>query len=214
MEKERHVIEEKGYIPQRILDRAKLKKKAREKTTSVKETPREVVAIQVICGEITDEIGLEAEDYFFAGWQLEYGISSFKDIELAIKAYEIAVAKGYLKAITALGDLFKKDGNLEKAYQWYLEGSLLESPLEHSLYGLALMYHEGEYVSREYDKALRYFKMAYFEGCQKALYYLGLYYENGYGTTRDYDKAQKYYKLGAKVCEENCKSALLRLEKL
>ena len=213
MEKERHVIEEKGYIPKRVLDKVKLKRQIREKILAVEESPRESIAIQVISGEIPDEAGLEAEEYFFAGWQLEYGISSFKDTELAIKAYEIAVSKGYIKAITALGDLFKKNGNLEEAYRWYLEGSLLEKPIEHSLYGLALMYHEGEYVTQDYAKALKYFKMSYFEGCQKTLFYLGQYYENGFGTEHDYKKANDYYRLGANVYDEDCKRALIRMEK-
>ena len=176
----------------------------------MKNAPREVIAIQVVSGEIPDEIGLEAEDYFFAGWQLEYGISSFKNIELAIKAYEIAVSKGYLKAITALGDLYKKNGNLEEAYRWYLEGALLEEPIEHSLYGLALIYHDGDYVSRNYAKAYQYFKMSYLGGCQKALYFLGKYHEEGCGTIKNYKMAEKYYRLGAEVYEESCKSALIK----
>ena len=50
-------------------------------------------------------------------------------------------------------------GEIEKAYQLYLEAALAEDDGE-AMYALAQMYFEGDYVHESYDKAGRYFGMA------------------------------------------------------
>ena len=62
-----------------------------------------------------------------------------------------------------LCELAKKQenrGNIRKAYQLYLEAAMAEDDGE-AMYALAQMYFEGDYVSESYDKAGRYFGMAY-----------------------------------------------------
>ena len=51
-------------------------------------------------------------------------------------------------------------GEIEKAYQYYLEAVLSEDDGE-AMYALARMYFAGDYVDESYDKAGRYFGMAY-----------------------------------------------------
>ena len=51
-------------------------------------------------------------------------------------------------------------GDIEKAYQLYLEAAIAEDDGE-AMYALAQMYFEGDYVHQDYDKAGRYFGMAY-----------------------------------------------------
>ena len=62
-----------------------------------------------------------------------------------------------------LCELAKKQenrGDIEKAYQLYLEAAIAEDDGE-AMYALAQMYFEGDYVHQDYDKAGRYFGMAY-----------------------------------------------------
>ena len=51
-------------------------------------------------------------------------------------------------------------GEIEQAYQLYLEAALAEDDGE-AMNALAKMYFEGDYVHEDYDKAGRYFGMAY-----------------------------------------------------
>lgn len=55
---------------------------------------------------------------------------------------------------------YENRGNIEKAYQCYLEAALAEEDGE-AMYALAHMYFEGDYVNESYDKAGKYFGMAY-----------------------------------------------------
>ena len=62
-----------------------------------------------------------------------------------------------------LCELAKKQenrGDIEKAYQLYLEAAIAEDDGE-AMYALAQMYFEGDYVHQDYEKAGRYFGMAY-----------------------------------------------------
>ncbi len=55
---------------------------------------------------------------------------------------------------------YENRGNIGKAYQLYLEAALAEDDGE-TMYALANMYFDGEYVHESYDKAGKYFGMAY-----------------------------------------------------
>ena len=62
-----------------------------------------------------------------------------------------------------LCELAKKQencGDIEKAYQLYLEAAIAEDDGE-AMNALAQMYFDGDYVHEDYDKAGRYFGMAY-----------------------------------------------------
>lgn len=180
----------------------------------MKQLSKEKQLAAIIENDKPDVVGIPADEYFFAGWQYEFGIKARKDFCLAIKAYEIALSKGYVKATKALGDIYKKCEELEAAYRWYLEGCLQEEPDANSALGLALMYHEGNYVPQNYSKALRYFELAYDQGSSKAAYYLGMYYENGLSVGKDVSRAFKYYATGAESFEDNCREAVKRFRRV
>lgn len=55
---------------------------------------------------------------------------------------------------------YEDRGEIEKAYQCYLEAALAEDDGE-AMNALAQMYFEGDYVNESYDKAGKYFGMAY-----------------------------------------------------
>lgn len=178
----------------------------------MKETPREVQIWRIIEEDMPDNGEISAEDYFFAGWQYEYGINARKSYEHAVKAYEIALSKGYAKAFLALGDLSRKRENLAEAYRWYLEGCLQDTPDPGCAFGLAVMYQNGEFVSQDHAKAFDFFNIAYQGGCTKAAYYLGTYYEKGITMEPDKEKALEIYMFGAGKYEEECRDAVKRLK--
>ena len=132
---------------------------------------------------------------------------------MAVKAYELALSKGYTKAAKALGDIYKKNGDLEEAYRWYLEGFLQEEPDSNSAFGLAMMYHKGEYVTQNHSKAWNYFEIAYETGSCKAAYYLGMYSENGIVVAKDQHRALEYYTRGADRFDEECRDAVKRIRR-
>ncbi|RKM56825.1 sel1 repeat family protein [Butyrivibrio sp. CB08] len=177
----------------------------------MKDNPREVQIWQTIRGERPDDINDTGEELYYAGWQYEYGMNGCKDYGLALKAYEMSVSKGYLKAMTALGNIYLKTEDYDQAYKWYLEAAIASEDKE-AVFNIALMYHDGDYLKQDRDKALRMFEHAYEMGCERASYYLGMYYENGIGVSIDQRKALEYYMVGADKYEEDCRDAVKRLK--
>ena len=91
-------------------------------------------------------------------------------------------------------------GDIEKAYQCYLEAALAEEDGE-AMYALAQMYFEGDYVDASYEKAGRYFGLAF---DQKAdiepwtLIIAGSYWEKrSEEDERNLLFAEKYYQAAA-----------------
>ncbi|MCR5391031.1 MAG: hypothetical protein K6E77_09800 [Lachnospiraceae bacterium] len=96
-----------------------------------------------------------------------------------------------------LCELAKKQenrGNIRKAYQLYLEAAMAEDDGE-AMYALAQMYFEGDYVSESYDKAGRYFGMAYDQKANIEPWTLIL--AGGYWQSKDPFIAIKYYQVAA-----------------
>ena len=70
-------------------------------------------------------------------------------------------------------------GEIEEAYQHYLEAALAEDDGE-AMYALAQMYLVGGYVHENYDKAGRYYGLAYDHKAKvdpMTLIYAGCYWE-------------------------------------
>lgn len=177
------------------------------------ETPRQVLVWEILEGKIPDEIGITAEEYYNAGWEYECGLYGFQDIDLAIKAYELAASKGYTRAFADLGRLYKrKKQDLETAYKWYLEASLCDENGE-ALFEIALMYHEGDYLRQNQERALQLFRLSYEKGCEKSIYYLGLYYEQGIAVETDPEKALVFYQEGSDKYQPECRKAVMRLKR-
>ena len=95
---------------------------------------------------------------------------------------------------------YEDRGEIEKAYQCYLEAALAEDDGE-AMNALAQMYFEGDYVHESYDKAGKYFGMAY---DRKAyiqpwtLIIVGSYWEQrSEGNEQNLLYAMKYYQAAA-----------------
>ena len=91
-------------------------------------------------------------------------------------------------------------GDIEKAYQCYLEAAIAEDDGE-AMYALAQMYFEGDYVSESYDKAGKYFGMAFDRKADIqpwTLIIAGSYWEQrSEGNEQNLMYAMKYYQAAA-----------------
>lgn len=69
------------------------------------------------------------------------------------------------------------------------------------------MYQNGQGCEKNYETAVKYYRMAAEQGYSRALSNLGFMYNNGYGVAKDYTAAVKYYQLAAdlgyEVAENN-----------
>lgn len=179
---------------------------------TTKETPRQVLVWEILEDKIPDEIGVTAEEYYNAGWEYEYGIYGLQDIDIAIKAYELAASKGYVRAFADLGRIYKqRKQDLETAYKWYLEASLCDENGE-ALFEIALMYHKGDYLRQNQERALQLFRLSYEKGFEKSIYYMGLYYEHGIAVEADPEKALAFYQEGGEKYQPECREAVMRLK--
>ena len=96
-----------------------------------------------------------------------------------------------------LCELAKKQenrGNIRKAYQLYLEAAMAEDDGE-AMYALAQMYFEGDFVSESYEKAGRYFGLAYDQKANIEPWTLII--AGGYWHSKDPLIAIKYYQVAA-----------------
>ncbi len=166
----------------------------------------------IVENDLPDSIGITPEEYYNTGWEYETGFFIFEiNDSLAVRCYERAASKGMSKAMTALAKLYTQNEDLEKAYYWCLEATLGGDDAE-AFYILGNMYHKGEFLEQDYQKALRYYSISLDMGFWNAAYYLGLYAESGYMRPVNMDEARRYYQIGAKAHEKRCLERLRDLE--
>ena len=60
------------------------------------------------------------------------------------------------------------------------------------------MYHYGKGVSRDYAKAVEWYRKSAEQGDTNAQYELGYMYHNGIGVSKDHTKAAEWYSKAAK----------------
>ena len=60
------------------------------------------------------------------------------------------------------------------------------------------MYYYGSVVSKDYAKAVEWYRKSAEQGNDEAQYSLGIMYECGYGVSKDYAKAAEWYRKAAK----------------
>ena len=63
--------------------------------------------------------------------------------------------------------------------------------------GLGLLYKNGKGISKDYNEAIKWFRMAANQGFAKAQQNLGIMYANGEGVLQDNNEAYKWYRLAA-----------------
>ena len=64
-------------------------------------------------------------------------------------------------------------------------------------YNLAVLYHHGQGIPRNFPQAIRYYKLAAEQSYAEAQFNLGLMCEKGQGASEDYAQALIWYKLAA-----------------
>ncbi len=97
---------------------------------------------------------------------------------------------------------FEDRGEIEKAYQLYLEAAIAEDDGE-AMKALADMYMEGDYVNTDYDKAGRYYGLAFEHKADIepwTLIMAGTYWKNRFDEAGDeefLEYAVKYFQTAA-----------------
>ena len=60
-----------------------------------------------------------------------------------------------------------------------------------------MMYREGQGVAQDYEKAVKWFRLAAAQGFASAQYNLGNLYDSGHGVKQDYAEAVRWFRLAA-----------------
>ena len=83
------------------------------------------------------------------------GLGKEKNLDKAIKCFEISASKNYVYAHNNLGVIYEKQGDLKKAYEHYLFSANLEESW--ACNKLGQWYRQGIYVKKDLKKAYEYF---------------------------------------------------------
>ncbi|KAJ3283927.1 hypothetical protein HDU79_008647 [Rhizoclosmatium sp. JEL0117] len=124
--------------------------------------------------------------------------------ENGVKIIEMAAEQGNIEAKFGLATLCQEGAkeigiskNANKAVRWFEE--LAESGDFRGQLGLAELYHDGEGINVDFNKALYYANLAASQNCADALQLLGDMYLNGRGITKSADQAFSHYFKSAKL---------------
>ena len=162
-----------------------------------------------------------------------------KNFAKAFEFYQRAAKKGEAEAAYSLGRMFK-DGegvakNNEKALFWYrraavlgceravrcvkvceeewikdLKAKALQGDVD-AQYALGQKFHDGDDVEKNYEEALKWYRMAAEDGYADAQYSLGVMYELAEGVDKDYEEALTWYLKAAVLGQEDARDALQQL---
>ena len=77
-----------------------------------------------------------------------------------------------------------------------------------SLFGVGLMYYQGDDIQKDYLEARTFFEKAADLGSKDALFYLGEMYKEGYGVKQDYPKARDYFDKAAQRRQNDARVSL------
>ena len=124
-----------------------------------------------------------------------------KNIDEAIKHFEIAANEGNLKAMNSLGIIYLNEEqykDVNQAIIWFTRAA--EQDYAESIRNLAEVYYYDTYLPEcDYKKALDYFTKAVELGNPEAFGFIGEMYSNGRGVEEDEAKAFGYFLKGAEL---------------
>ncbi len=123
----------------------------------------------------------------------------------ALRCYEAAAGKGYIKSMTRLGYEYINGGfvqqNMATALKWFIEADRYdptgaEACALGTIYweGLLTQASDGEQVTDNHSEAAKWYNIAAEKGYSQAMRQLGYMYENGKGVTQDIAKALNWYR--------------------
>ncbi|MBO6026492.1 MAG: SEL1-like repeat protein [Bacteroidales bacterium] len=148
------------------------------------------------------------------GQAYAYGIDTRKDLAKAAEWYRKAADMGNAEGQYELGGLYHYgEGvgqNAGEAEKWYLKAA--EGNYSSAWFALGLLYYSGGVgVTKDYAKAMYWFKKDADYGGYISKYYIGKMYENGEGVAKDLKEAKKWYQLSA---DQGYDKAIQALEKI
>jgi len=77
-----------------------------------------------------------------------------------------------------------------------------------SQFDLGVMYKNGDRVTKDYNEAQKWLRMAAEQGNTLAQFNLGIIYKNGLGVTKDYNEAKKWLEKASSSGDKNAKLSL------
>lgn len=156
-------------------------------TTTIRVSP--YLKRQEIPLTLTPEAGL---DSLVAEGDRYYGEKNYTK---ALGFYRQAAAKGNVKAMRHLGNMYLDGDGVERncaeALKWFKQGA--NKGDAGCQINIGFMYYEGNGVSKDYKEAVKWFHLAAKHGDALAKNNLGVMYEHGYGVPQDYKQAFKLY---------------------
>lgn len=142
------------------------------------------------------------------GWMHFYGIGGSKNIDEAIKNFELAIQRGDAWAKYHLGAIYYESpdpSQLQRACDLFKEAAASKITLAANYVGLCYEYGRG--VERDYKRAVEWYKAGMESGDSYATLNLGRLYEKGWGVQKDVAQARLLFvqavRSGNKVAEND-----------
>ena len=126
-------------------------------------------------------------------------VTTEENYEEAIEYYKMAVEKGSVGAMHALGYMYCNI-DAEDFENDYDEGikylkMAIEKGCGKSMFDLGWLYQHGKGVAKNIDVAIKYYKIAVEKGNSEAMRALGDIYTGGANIEKNFEEAIKYYKM-------------------
>ncbi|MCW9001104.1 MAG: sel1 repeat family protein [Rhodospirillales bacterium] len=158
------------------------------------ESPRNILMKQAAAGDV-------AAQYRFALLLLEGEDGKGKDPRKAFEWFKRAADKGYVKAQTALGNMYRDGVGVPaspfRAGEWYMLAATLGRDPE-AQFAIGQLYFKGLGLPHDYINAIKFYRMAAEHDHPGAHFLLGAMYQDGWGLNQDPVQAYFWYSLAAR----------------
>lgn len=155
-----------------------------------------------------------AQGKYDLGYCYEHGQNMQKNMEEAVRLYELAALEGLAIAQFHLGRLHESGTDVAQDMELaiHLYTIAAGKGLAIAQYHLGTLYQEGKGVPQSRRRAVELYQQAAHQGYAVAQYYLGVCCEHGHhGVGQDIDLARGFYGLAAKQGHKAAKKALKKL---
>ena len=105
---------------------------------------------------------------------------------------------GFYPVIKNESDIFEQILNMYGNSDWYIYYSFVQMNYPEAQNNLGVIYYEGQYISRDINKAIHYFTLAANQNHPEAQYILGIVYFKGQYIQRNIKKGFYYFQLASK----------------
>lgn len=158
---------------------------------------RGLLAAMLMCGMSfqAQAVKPNLKELIFEGNKHFYGENTSKNVKKAMEYYQQAADAGSTEAMNKLGHIYlagkHRGGKPEFVFarSWF-EKAVTEKDPE-GMVNLGKMYEMGQGVTRDYGKAMAYYKQA--GDHVAAMVAMGYLYENGFGTIASFKEAETWY---------------------